>query len=162
MESVLPTIPIKGLSGPDRIGSLQVKFPKRTSKRRKSEIGSDRWQHCVNLKSFAIRPLTESICEFIIRAQIQLYFFEITIVERHAPIHRFVDMIQADCLRNLKEFGIAHFGHYKKVTEQYWFRVFDTFTSTLSLVEQLQLNTPLHLEWCQYVKSEDIKLARHD
>jgi len=104
----------------------------------------------MNLKSLAIRPLTESICEFIIRAQIQLYFFEITIVERHAPIYRFVDMIQADCLRNLKEFGIAHFGHYKKVTEQYWFRVFDTFTSTLSSVEQLQLNTPLRLEWCQY------------
>ena len=62
----------------------------------------------------------------------------------------FVDIIQVDCLRNLKEFGIAHFGHYKKVTEQYWFRVFDTFTSTLSSVEQLQLNTPLHLEWCQY------------
>ena len=71
----------------------------------------------MNLKSLTIRPLTESICKFIIHTQVQLDFFEITIVKRHAPIHRFVDMIQLDCLRNLKEFRIAHFGHYKKVAE---------------------------------------------
>ena len=52
----------------------------------------------VNLKSLNIRPLTESFCDFLITARIQLDVFEATLIRRHAPIHKFVDLLRADCL----------------------------------------------------------------
>jgi hypothetical protein len=117
----------------------------------------------VNLKSLNIRPLTETFCDFIIGAQIQLDFFEISVIRRRAPVRRVVTMLQAECLRNLKELKFSNvfdiFDLYP--IEQYWSLVFKAFTSVLSSVEEVQLYVPLHLEWCPYfARMSNLKLLK--
>ena len=107
----------------------------------------------VNLKSLPIRPLTKSFCEFINGARIQLDVFEVTLVQPHSPIRRFVDMVQAECLRYLKELRISNFQDdlfYPDETEKYWSEVFDAFTSALPSVQEVWLRTPLHVKWCPH------------
>jgi len=120
----------------------------------------------VNLKSLAIQYLNESFCEFIIGARIQLDIFDITLIQRRLPIHRFVDMLRADCLQNLKELGLSNFlddESNHNATEQYWSRIFDAFTSMLPSVEEVQLDTPLHLKWCPYfARMSNLKILNWD
>jgi len=120
----------------------------------------------VNLKSLSIHPLNESFCEFIIGARIQLDIFDTTLLQRHVPIHRFVDVLRADCLQNLNELGISNFhddtSDYN-ATEQYWSHVFDAFTSMLPSVEEVQLDAPLHLKCCPYfARMSNLKILNWD
>ena len=107
----------------------------------------------VNLKTLHIGPLCDSIINFLIRAQIQLDVLETTLIRRHVPINRFVDLLRAESLRNLKELGLSSRHDStsdRAATEQYWALVFDAFTSMLASVQEVQLDAPLHLKCCRY------------
>lgn len=118
-----------------------------------SSFDTDSLEAFINLKSLNIGPLYEGVCDFIIRAQIQLDVFETELLRQILPIDKFVDMLGAECLRNLKEFRLSN-SHDRssdiRTTEQYCSLVFDAFTSMLPSVEDVQLDAPLHLECCSY------------
>jgi hypothetical protein len=120
----------------------------------------------LNLKSLILWPLTERLCEFIIRARIQLQTFEINLIQRHVRIDRFVRMLRADCLRNLETLDISNWHDdtsNHNSTERYWTAVFDAFTRTLPSVEEVQLTAPLHLEWCPYfARMSNLKILNWD
>jgi hypothetical protein len=120
----------------------------------------------INLKSLDIGPLCDSVCDFIIRAPIQLDIFETELIRRHAPIDKFIEMLRADCLRNVKEFGLSN-AHDDtsdyRATEQYWTLIFDAFTSMLPSVEEVQLDAPLHRKCCAYFgRMANLKLLNWD
>ena len=107
----------------------------------------------INLKSLNIGPLCDSVCDFIIRAPIQLDVFETELLRRDAPVDKFIDMLRAECLRNLKEFGLSNYHDDTsdhRAIEQYWSLVFDAFTSMLPSVEEVHLGVPLLLQCCPY------------
>jgi F-box-like len=120
----------------------------------------------INLKSLAIGPLCDGICDFIIRSQIQLDVFDATIVRRYLPIEKFVEMLRAQSLRNLKEFELSNWNDEisdRLAIKQYWFRIFDAFTSLLPSVEEVQLSAPLHLGICPlFARMVNLKLLNWD
>ena len=120
----------------------------------------------INLKSLHIGPLCDSICDFIIRAQIQLDVFEAKVLRRYAPISKFVDMLRAECLRNLKKFELSNHRDDtsdRHATARYWALVFDAFTSMLPSVEEVQLDAPLQLRCCEYfARMENLKILNWD
>jgi len=73
----------------------------------------------------------------------------IVLDDQYVPIQTIIGMLRADCLRNLMKFQLESDRHH--VTEQYWSPVFNAFTSILSSVEEVWLNTPFHPEWCKYL-----------
>ncbi len=120
----------------------------------------------INLKSLDIGPLCESICDFIIRARIRLDIFETSIIRQHVPIDKFVDMLRAECLRDLKEFGLTNFHDDtsdRPATEHYWSLILDAFTSMLPSVEEVQLGVPLNLRCCPYfARMVNLKILNWD
>jgi F-box domain len=120
----------------------------------------------VNLKSLNIGPLCDSICDFIIRAKIRLDIFETSLIRQLVLIDKFSNMLRAECLRELKEFGLSSRqdeNSDRRITRRYWSRVFDVFTSTLLFVEEVQLDAPLHLQCCQYfARMVNLKLLNWD
>jgi F-box domain len=120
----------------------------------------------INLKSLEIGPLCDSICDFIIRAKIRLDVFETSLIRQLAPIDKFANMLRAECLRDLKEFGLTNYHDDNStlpVTERYWSLVFDTFTSILLSVEEVQLGAPLHLQCCPYfTRMVNLKILNWD
>lgn len=116
-------------------------------------VDTDAMAAFLNLKSLTLCSLTETLCEFTIGAPIQLEVFSINLIPRHVRIDRFVEMLRADCLCNLEILDIENWHDDTSdlyATERYWTAVFDAFTRTLSSVMEVQLSTPLHLEWCPY------------
>jgi hypothetical protein len=120
----------------------------------------------INLKSLNIGPLCDSICDFIVRARIQLDVFETVLLKRHAPIEIFVNMLRAESLRNLKEFGLSSWhedNSDRHATERYWSLVIDAFTSMLPSVEEVQLEAPLHLTCCRhFARMGNLKILNWD
>ena len=122
----------------------------------------------INLKSLNIGPLCDSVCDYIIRSRMQLDVFETELLRRLVSIDKFVDMLRAECLRNLKEFGLSNFHDRSKTsdthaTEKYWSLVLDAFTSMLPSVEEVQLGVPLHLKCCPYfARMVNLKLLNWD
>ena len=120
----------------------------------------------VNLKTLHIGPLCDSIINFLIRAQIHLDVLETTLIRRHVPINRFVDLLGAESLRNLKELELSNRHDStsdRAATEQYWALVFDAFTSMLPSVQEVQLDAPLHLKCCRYfTRMANLKILNWD
>ena len=120
----------------------------------------------VNLKILHIRPLCDSIINFLIRAQIQLDVFETTLIRRYVAINRFVELLRAASLRNLKELELSNRHDDtsdRSATEQYWALVFDSFTSMLPSVQEVQLDAPLHLKCCRYfARMGNLKILNWD
>lgn len=120
----------------------------------------------INLKSLVIGPLCDSICDFIIRSQIHLNVFEVTILREYLPIDKFIEMLRAPSLRNVKEFGLSNWRDDTSdihATEQFWSRIFDAFTSILLSVEEVQLSGPLHLGSCPlFARMVNLKLLNWD
>lgn len=120
----------------------------------------------VNLKTLHIGPLCDSIINFLIRGQIQLDVFETTLIRRYVPINRFIDLLRAESLRNLKELELSN--RYddtsdRGATAQYWALVFDAFTSMLPSVQEVQLDAPLHLKCCRYfARMVNLKILNWD
>src|SRR5271170_5591237 len=120
----------------------------------------------INLKSLNIGPLCDSICDFIVRARIQLDVFETELLKQHAPIDIFVNMLRAESLRHLKEFGLSNWhedNSDRHATERYWSLVIDAFTSMLPSVEEVQLDAPLHLKCCRhFARMVNLKILNWD
>jgi F-box domain len=120
----------------------------------------------VNLKSLGLRPLTEALCDFLIGSQIQLHTFEIRLNQQHVRIPRFIDLLHAKCLHNLKELDISSFRDGRRshnATSQYWRLAFDAFTCLLPSVEEVQLDAPLHRKWCPYfARMPNLKILNWD
>jgi hypothetical protein len=106
----------------------------------------------INLKTLHIGPLCDSIIDFVIRAQIQLDVFGTTLIRRNLPINRFVDLLRAESLRNLKKLKLSNYdpSAHPVATEEYWALVFDAFTSMLPSVQGVELDAPLLLNCCPY------------
>lgn len=130
------------------------------------DFNTDSMDAFINLKSLNIGPLCDSICNFIIRAKIHLEVFETSLIRQFAPIDKFTNMLRAECLRELKEFGLTNEHDDNSnlpVTERYWSRVFDAFTSILLSVEEVQLGAPLHLQCCaHFSRMINLKLLNWD
>jgi len=120
----------------------------------------------VNLKSLNIGPLCDSVCDFISRARIHLDVFETCLIRQLAPIDKFSNMLRAESLRDLKEFGLSNRhddNSDRRAAGLYWSHVFDVFTSILFSVEEVQLDVPLHLQCCQYfARMVNLKLLNWD
>ena len=120
----------------------------------------------VNLKTLRIGPLCDSIIDSLIRGQIQLDVFGTTLIRRYVPINRFIDLLRAESLRNLKELELSdrHDDNSDRgATAQHWALVFDAFTSMLPSVQEVQLDAPLHLKCCQYFdRMVNLKLLNWD
>jgi hypothetical protein len=120
----------------------------------------------INLKSLNIGPLCDSISDFIIRAKIRLDVFETSLIQEYAPIDKFVNMLQAESLRDIKEFGLTSRHDNtpsRSAIERYWSLVFDAFTSHLLSVEEVQLDAPLNLRCCPYfARMANLKILNWD
>ena len=131
-----------------------------------SVFDTDSLDAFVNLKSLNVGPLCDSICDFIIRTKIRLNVFETSLIRQLAPMDKFSNMLRAECLRDLKEFGLSNRhddNSDRLVTRRYWSHVFDVFTSILLSVEEIQLEAPLHLQCCQYfARMVNLKLLNWD
>jgi hypothetical protein len=106
----------------------------------------------VNLKSLAIDPLCDSICDYIVRAQIHLHSFQTSLIRRYVSVDKFFNMIHAQSLRTVKEFGLTniHDRDAPHGNEEYWKLIIDAVSCTLVSVEELILVAPLRTSWCPF------------
>jgi hypothetical protein len=129
-----------------------------------SVFNTDSLNVFVNLKSLNIGPLCDSICNFLIQAKFHLDAFETSLIRRHAS--KFANMLRAECLRDLKRFGLTNYHddqYDPPATQRFWFLAFDAFTSILLSVEEVQLCVPLHLQCCPYfARMINLKLLNWD
>jgi hypothetical protein len=118
-----------------------------------------------NLKSLSIKPLCESVCDYIINSRVHLDVFSTDIRENLVSINKFRDVLQAESLRNLKEFKLKNSNPYydEPGLEQYFLTIFEIFTSNLCSVEVIHLNMPLHLQCCKhFAKMRNLKILNWD
>jgi hypothetical protein len=151
-----PFLPLRSAETLTKLNLAGIDFP---------YFDGDSLDAFINLKSLSIGPLCDSICNFIVRARIQLDVFKTEFRKRYAPIEIFVNLLRAESLRNLKEFGLSNWvgWSHRDPTERFWFLAIDAFTSMLPSVEEVQLDGPLHLECCQYfARMANLKILNWD
>jgi len=105
-----------------------------------------------NLNSLSVSPLTDIICEFIVRAVIALTDFRTRVVNGSAvTAEKVVDIFSAPSLRNLRCLRFAVDVCLDEFERSWYLRLLETITTNLDSLEELYLAIPLDLSWCDQI-----------
>jgi hypothetical protein len=101
----------------------------------------------LNVTSLCISPVTDSFCDFIVRANLSLIDFRAQVTHgAEVTMTKVVDIFSAQSLRNLRHLRFS-IRKYKRIPAPF-LRLLEAIVSNLHLLKELSIAMALNLSWC--------------
>jgi len=124
-------------------------------------------QQFTNLTSLHVEPLSISLCKYLLQSSCHLSTFSTAIAAHSLPEDLIKHIFKAPCLRTITQLKLSTVDdcepYFDSSEEDYWRIVFDSFTSSLPSVQEIQLDVPLIVGCCQFFsRMRNLKLLEWD